>query len=123
MMEIIQGLPAATLGVRASGEVTAEDYEQVLMPALESLLQQHASIRMLYQTTPDLSGFTAGAMWDDARVGLAHLRSFERIAVVTDTEWVATGIKLFRFLLPCPIKLFSNSQLEQARNWLAAEQA
>ena len=39
---------------------------------------------------PDFLGFTAAAMWDDAKIGLAHWNAWERVAVVTDVPWVAT---------------------------------
>ena len=36
MIEQIEGLPAGTLGFRARGQVTAADYERVLVPDVEA---------------------------------------------------------------------------------------
>ena len=48
MIERITDLPDRVLGLRASGEVTADDYKQVLVPALEEKLGQHRKVRLLY---------------------------------------------------------------------------
>jgi len=120
MMKILANLPDNVVGIRASGEVNARDYETVLMPAIESALKKHDRIRMLYQLTPEFSGFTAGAMWDDAKVGVSHWKAWEKVAVVTDVHWVAHAIRMFTFAMPCPAKVFSNMEHADAEKWIVA---
>ena len=74
MIEIIPDMPDEVVAVSAKGTVTGEDYDNVLVPAIEERLKRHHKIRMLYQLGPEFSSFTAVAMWDDARVGIRHLR-------------------------------------------------
>ena len=62
MIEPLPDLPDRVLGYEASGEVTARDYETVLIPAIEAMIKQHGTVRLLYQIGPTFSGFTAGAM-------------------------------------------------------------
>ncbi|MGH9408592.1 MAG: STAS/SEC14 domain-containing protein [Vicinamibacterales bacterium] len=120
MIELIPGLPDRIVGFRASGHVTAADYETVLMPAIDAAIARHGSIRMLYHVGPGFAGFTAGAMWDDAKVGIAHMRAFERVAVVTDVEWIAGAVRLFRFAMPAAVRVFPNAQYAEAAAWIAA---
>jgi hypothetical protein len=119
MLKPLPNLPAHVVGFMASGQVTASDYESVLIPAIESAIKQHGRVRLLYQIGPAFAGFTAGAMWDDAKVGVSHLRAWERVAVVTDVEWIAWAVRLFRFAIPCPAKVFANSQYAEAVDWIA----
>ena len=91
MIKLLANPPDHVVGVSASGQIDAKDYETVLIPAIDSALQKHKRIRVLYLLTKDFQGFTTGAMWDDAKLGLAHLRAWERIAVVTDVHWVASA--------------------------------
>ncbi|WP_443598862.1 STAS/SEC14 domain-containing protein [Acidithiobacillus ferriphilus] len=51
------------------------NYMLILVPALDAALQKHKRVRVLYQLTPDFEGFTTGSMWDDAKLGLAHLKA------------------------------------------------
>lgn len=118
MIEIISGMPDNVLAVTARGTVTAQNYENVLLPAVESVLKRHKKIRFLFRTSKDFSGYTPGAMWDDAKLGVQHLTAFEKIAVVSDVPWLVQSTRLFRFLIPCPVKVFSGEKLPDAEAWI-----
>lgn len=120
MIERLPHLPDRILGYVASGEVTARDYETVLIPAIDAMIKQQGTVRLLYQIGPAFSGFTAGAMWDDAKLGMAHLKAWEKIAVVTDIDWIAGAVRLFGFAMPGGVKVFSNGEYDDAVKWLGA---
>ena len=120
MIHLLPNLPGNTVGVTASGQVDATDYETVLIPAVEAVLKRHEKVRFLYLLSGDFTGFTPGAMWDDLKFGLAHLKAWERIAVVTDVTWVANATSMFRFVMPCPVKVFSIKDRAEAEAWIAA---
>ena len=119
MLERMQDLPDGVLGFEAKGEVTGADYESVLIPAVEEMLAQQESVRFLYYLGNDFTGFDAKAMWDDATVGLQHFTAWERVAVVTDIGWIRTAVKAFGFVMPGHVKVFGNSELAEARQWLS----
>lgn len=119
MLEIIPNLPEAVVGVLASGEVMASDYETVLIPAIESALAKHGKIRILYQVGPGFTDFTGGAMWDDMKVGVTHWQAWEKVALVTDIDWLAVATRCFAFTVPCPVKVFANNELAAATQWVA----
>ncbi len=126
MLEPIEGLPENALGFTAKGDVTAEDYETVLIPAVEEKLKTHEKIRLLYHLGEDFKRFEAGAMWDDAKVGLAHITEWEKIAIVTDVNWIQQAGKIFGFAIdtmevPGDVKVFHNNELEQAVQWIGEE--
>lgn len=118
MLQIIDDLPDSVLGLEASGTVSADDYRQILAPALESLLSRHARIRLLYVLGPDFQGFTGGATWQDAKVGMSHFSAFERVAVVTDHDWLENLVRAFGFLVPGEVRTFECDELEEARAWI-----
>jgi SpoIIAA-like len=120
MLELISGLPANVVGVVASGDVTASDYETVLVPAVEAALKKVGGVRILYHLGPAFTGFSAGAMWDDMKLGVAHLRAWERVSVVTDLAWVSAAVRLFAFAMPCPVRVFSGNELSEATRWVSA---
>ena len=118
MVEQIPDLPDNVLGFTARGTVTANDYESVIIPALEAVFSRQDKVRFLYHLGEDFSGFEAAAMWDDAKLGLKHLSGWERMAVVTDVEWVRAAIKIFGIAIPGPIRVFHNSELAEAKQWI-----
>ncbi len=126
MLEPIEGLPDNALGFTAKGDVTGEDYETVLIPAVEEKLKTQDKIRLLYHLGEDFKRFEAGAMWDDAKVGLAHITDWEKIAIVTDVNWIQQAGKIFGFAIETmsvqgDVKVFHNNELEQAIEWIGQD--
>lgn len=119
MLELIDDLPGGVYGIRASGRVSREDYERVVVPQLEQARSRGERLRFLYQFGPDFAGFTPGAAWEDLRVGLQYIRLFDRCAIVTDVEWLRTTTRGVAPLMPCPVKVFGNAELDEAISWLA----
>ena len=120
MIEILADLPPGIVGVRASGKVTAEDYESVLIPAVESAVQEHGKVRVLYIMDAAVTDFSLGAMWDDARVGFQHLQDFEKVAVVPDSILVKGTLQALHFLMPRLLRVFAMDHESQAREWIVA---
>ncbi|MEW6764783.1 MAG: STAS/SEC14 domain-containing protein [Pseudomonadota bacterium] len=119
MIEVIPNMPDNIVGFVATGEVSAQDYETVFIPAIESTLKENEKVRILYHIAPEFTGFTAGALWDDVKIGVAHLRAWEKIAVVTDSDWIRRTGGFLNFVLPCPVKVFPNAELDEATQWIA----
>lgn len=117
MIELIEGLPSGVVGLEAVGEVTADDYETVAMPAIEAALAGRERIRLIHVLGERVTGHTAGALLDDAKLGLSHLRSFERMAVVTDLEPVRALVRAGGWSVPGEMRLFSNAERSEAITW------
>lgn len=112
-------LPAGVLGFTAHGQVTARDYESILIPDLEAAFALNRKLSLVFHLGEDFTGFDAGAMWDDVKFGFRHITGWERIGIVTDVGWIRTMCKMFGFAVPCELKLFHNSELQEARDWIA----
>lgn len=120
MIERMSDLPDHVLGFTAVGKVTGRDYEDVVVPAVEEALKEHSKLRLIYHIGEGFDGFTAAAMWDDAKVGLKHLTAWEKIAIVTDVDWIETTAKVFGFVMPAEVRLFDDDELDEARAWAVA---
>ncbi len=118
MIEMIPGLPDNVLGFSAKGRVTAEDYETVIIPAVEEQFSHQNKLRLLYHIGKESAGFEAAAMWDDTKLGMKHITGWERIAIVTDIEWMRISIKVFGFGIPGEIRVFHNDELADAVRWI-----
>lgn len=118
MLQILDNLPDNVIGARATGEVTADDYRDVLIPALERRLDRHGKLRMIYVLDDEFSSFTAGAAWEDSKLGVLHLTDFERIAIVTDSDRVRGTVRAFGFVVPGELRVFSSDRREEAYAWV-----
>jgi SpoIIAA-like len=118
MIEPIAELPDNVLGFRAFGTVTANDYQSVIIPAVEAMFQRRPKVRFLYQLGDDFSGFEVGAMWDDTKIGLRHLAGWEKMAVVSDVDWIRAAIRVFGLAIPGHVRVFHNSEFTEAKTWV-----
>ncbi len=64
-----------------------------------------------------------GAMWTDFATGLEHWMHWERIAIVTDVEWIRNTMMAFGFLMPGEMQLFSMADKDKAREWITGQSA
>ena len=96
------------------------DYDAVLVPAVINALKSHDKVRLYYETAADFAGIDPGAMWEDFKVGMEHLTRWERVAVVTDVEWIKQTMRFFSFLMPGAMKSFPTSEAAEARAWIIA---
>ena len=119
MIEPISGLPEHALGFSAQGQVTGEDYERILIPAVEAALAQSDRLNVLYHLGPAFTGFDGKALWDDTRLGIAHFGAWNRIALVTDTDWLGYAARAVGFVMPGRVRVFPDRELEAAKAWIS----
>ena len=86
MIERIEGMPAGTIGLRASGKLSKADYTEVLEPALRDGVAT-GELRLLFVLT-DFDGLEASAMAEDFKTGMqAWVRDHDGIDEAK--SWVA----------------------------------
>jgi hypothetical protein len=119
MFEPIEGLPEGVIGLRAVGQVTGDDYRTVLTPAVDRATAGGRKARLLLELGQGFEGYDPSAVAADAGVGLEHFRSFERVAVVTDADWIRRAIHLFGPLIPGDVRVFPLSDARSARDWVS----
>ena len=121
MIEMLGGFPDGVVAAVAKGRVTRRDYDEVLVPAVDAAFRGRQKVRCYYELGREFSGMDAGAAWEDFRIGFGHLSGWERIAVVTDVDWIRLSINVFRFLVSGEIRIFPTSEVAEARRWIAAD--
>jgi hypothetical protein len=122
MLQFINDLPGHVVGIHAVGEVTKEDFETVLIPRIDELVKRQGEINYLLVLETDVKNFTAGAWWDDIKVGIKNFTKWKKIAVVSDQKGVEWFSNVFRYMIPGTSKGFSIDQLDEAVQWVSAEE-
>lgn len=118
MIEIIPSLAENIVAVKASGQVTKEDYQTVFIPALKQAIEKQDKVKIYYQFGEDFTGIDPGAMWEDMWFGIGNMDHWEKVVIVTDVGWIKSSVSMFSFVMTCPVKVFSNSESSTAMAWL-----
>lgn len=103
---------------RALAEVTKEDFQTVVVPAVEKLINQTREINFLLVLDTDIQNFTAGAWLQDAMLGIKHLGKWNRAAIVSDSEEVISFTNGFSYVVPGEFRGFKKEAFNKALNWV-----
>src|SRR5262245_23593598 len=122
MVERIEDMPEGTIGFRATGKVTREEYHDVMTPALNEAAES-GEIRVLYVIGPAFDEFAAGALAEDTKVGvrlgIGHHSAWKRIAVVTDVDWLTKALHMFAWATPGELMIRDLDGYDEAKAWVA----
>jgi len=113
----LSDLPPGVIGFEVADMVKAEDYRDVILPALERAAAS-GEVRFVV-VIPEFRGMSGGALWQDLKVGIEHLRAWKRIALVTDIEWMSFMTTLFGWMTPGEVRHFPLAQRDEAIAWAA----
>jgi hypothetical protein len=122
VVERVGDLPAGVLGFRASGKITRDEYQDLMKPIYETL-EQGGKLNIYFELAGDFEGLNLGALREDLKaagsVGLKHRSSWQRMALVTDKDWIRHGAAVFGPLAPGELRVFGPDETTQAKAWVA----
>jgi SpoIIAA-like len=119
MLRRMGDMPAGTIGFEAVGEVEDDDWDEAVEPVLRREIADGHEVRLLYLLGTQSQPVEGDAMRADAGFRARHATSFERVAVVTDEDWMRPALGALSFLLPGKARAFRVRDLDNAKAWLA----
>src|SRR5437016_2720312 len=119
MLRSISDMPAGTIGFEAIGELEDDDWEEAVEPVLRREIADGRKVRLLYLLGPEARDVESDAISADTGFRMRHATSFDRVAVVSDEDWMRPALRALSFLLPGKAKGFRVRELEAAKAWLA----
>lgn len=117
MITILNDAPENVAAFNATGEVTKEDFENLVIPYVKNKVEQFDELNYLLYLDTDLSNFTMGAWLQDALLGIKNITKWNRAAIVTDEEGVQNFTDIFSVLMPGEFKSFPKENLYNALYW------
>jgi hypothetical protein len=119
MLQLINNLPAYIVGIRITGEVNMNDYEQVLIHRMEELVKRRGVINYLLVLDTETQNQSTIAWWVDFKIGLKNFIKWNKIAVVTDPESAEWFNNVFRHFISSESKGYKLSELDDAIKWIS----
>lgn len=120
MITVLEGMPTGVIGFKASGKITKADYTEVLQPAITAA-SAAGKIRILLDFSAEFEGMEIGAVFQDLRTAVKEWKAWERIALVTDHDWMEKGVELFSWAMPGDVKVFDDDDQDDALEWLSGD--
>ena len=117
MIEILPESDGKLLVLRAKSKLTHKDYEEILIPKLESVINEYEKADIVFDLGEDFHGWEAQAMWDDAKFGLKHKDDFHKVAMVGGPGWAQWIARLSEHFMSAKINTFPSGKFDEALDW------
>ena len=121
MLRRMTDMPPSTIGFEAIGEVEDDDWEEAVEPVLQQEIAAGRKVRLLYLLGVEAGQIECDAMTADTGFRARHATSFDRVAVVSDEDWLRPAVRALSFMLPGSAKAFRVRELQAAKAWLGED--
>jgi hypothetical protein len=103
--------------VTVLGEFVLADYKE-FEDMVRSTLAPGGKVNLLIDLR-QMADFTLDVAWEDIKYTRSHRDDFDKIAVVTDSQWVIWSAWLSQMFINADLQVFDDG--EEARGWLEQE--
>ncbi len=97
------------------GPISRDSFTAALA-RLEALATSPHKLNVI-EVVHDIGWIPPDLWWKDVMFNLHHHDWLNRVAVVSDKGWIGPLTRLFAPIYPASIRVFRESELEQARRW------
>lgn len=122
MIQELKDTPNTMVGFMATHDVTKEDFDKIVLPAVAELVKRTDKLNYLFVLETPLKNFTIGAWMTDAMFTLNNINKWNRAAIVTDAEGVKAFTKIFSKVMPGEFRGFNHDELNQAIKWVGEQE-
>jgi hypothetical protein len=113
-MIVIENRPRR-VEVTVYAEFTLADYQE-FENAVNYVIQFEGQVDLFFDLR-EMADFTLDVAWEDIVFSRAHAKDFSRIAVLTESQWVAWSAWLSQIFVEAEMRVFDEEV--EARAWLA----
>jgi len=100
--------------VSVFGEFTLADFREFEVLELDTV-RNKGPLRLLFDLR-QMADFTLDLAWEEIKFSRRHPHDFERIAVLTDSQWVTWSAWLSQNFVDADLRVFADEA--EARAWL-----
>ncbi|MBC7387791.1 MAG: STAS/SEC14 domain-containing protein [Opitutaceae bacterium] len=121
MITEIKNLPENMVGFKATGDVTKEDFDNILLPAVKAKTDQVGKLNYMLVLDTSIQNFTFGAWMKDAWLGIKNLTKWNRGAIVSNSQNIKMFTDGFSYIVPGEFKGFFHEDMNKAINWVSQD--
>lgn len=105
------------VSVTVFGEFTLADYRE-FEDAVNYKVRFEGPVDLLFDLR-QMADYTLDVVWEELKFSRTHAHDFKRIAVVTESQWIAWSAWLSQINVDAEMQIFAD--LDEAKVWLGEE--
>lgn len=122
MLRQISDMPPGTVGFEAVGKVDDDDFEDTVEPVLREVIAAGNKVRLLYLLGEHLHNYESDALTEEMKFAAHHPSAYERVAIVSDEDWLRPALRVLSVLVPGQLRGFPVAELSSAKTWVAGSE-
>ena len=116
MLEFQENTDSRSMEITIDGYIDHNSFQNVA-GHFEKRIDEWGKIKLLKKIKA-FHGINVLALIEDLRLAYRHFNNVSRVAFVTDRYWVELLSTLVKPIFPCQVKVFVESEIVEARQWL-----
>ena len=101
--------------VNVMGQFTLDDYREFEQAVCHGI-QFQGAVNVLFDLR-DMLSYSVDVAWEELKFSREHKNDFNRIAILSDDQWVTWSMWINRLFMSADIQLFDD--LDMAQAWVA----
>jgi SpoIIAA-like len=122
MIKQIKGLDENVAAFRVTGEVTRENYDDVILPVVDDIKNKYDHFNFLLIIDTSVKNYTTGAWFEDFLMSLKNITRFRRMALVSDSGFVDKLTHFVNVFAPGQYKSFHLNEEAEAMKWISSNE-
>ncbi len=116
MFKILDITKDNLIAFTVKGKVEKTDYDK-LTPLLEKT-EREFDTRKLYIEIEEIGGIEPAALWEDFKLYFLHVKNFEKVAIVGQSDAIEKVTKLAKPFISGETKFFNEKEAVDAKRWI-----
>lgn len=121
MVELLTDFPPHVAAYRAWGAISKEEYERMVMARVDEVANTFGKINFLVLLETPMHNYSISAFIDYLKVSFEHFTKWERMAIVTNEQWVRQAYKMLSHIVHGEIKGYELKDMDKAKAWVSAQ--
>jgi lactate dehydrogenase-like 2-hydroxyacid dehydrogenase len=117
MIKILDSTEGNLVAIRATGNITKEDYEKIV-PVLKEKIEEYGGVKWYFEMSEDHK-WDMGALAKDIAFDFSEGRNVEKIAIVGAGAVEEQLTKLLKPLIGGPVRFFDSDEKDEALSWIS----
>lgn len=119
MIDLLKDFPPHVAAYKASGLISKEEYETIVMARVNEVAAQYGKINFLVLLETDMDNYSIGAFLDYVKISFQHFNRWERMAIVSDEHWLRNAYDILSYLVHGTINTYELKDFQSAKEWVS----
>uniref|UniRef100_F4CCE8 STAS/SEC14 domain-containing protein n=1 Tax=Sphingobacterium sp. (strain 21) TaxID=743722 RepID=F4CCE8_SPHS2 len=120
MLALMDDFPPHVVAYRAQGKVNGEEYKEIVVQRIAEVAKAYPQINFIVLLETGFEDYSLQALLEYIKVSFEHFSKWNRMAIVSDQQWVRKIYDILSPLVHGEIRTYRLEDRQRASEWVSA---